>query len=191
MIKSKPIQNILKCSFKILLIVLVPVVVGWLVYWGFVFAVSSDNPFISNPAKDAATPIEKSLLAAGATKVCSSESNGTNPLDNTHTPYYSGYYQFNVGKDQVYSEITKATKDSGFSLSLGAQLYESVFSYDGTRSSIDKDLKEGDERLSIDLYTNTEAKNLPCPFSGGSPINLVGDTNHTGVRLTLSFPPRK
>ncbi|MGD8374132.1 MAG: hypothetical protein PVI21_04765 [Candidatus Woesebacteria bacterium] len=96
MIKSKPIQNILKCSFKILLIVLVPVVVGWLVYWGFLTIAFNGNPFATNRAEEVAKPIEKSLIEAGAVKVCDHGATGREPSNNES--WYSSRFQLNVGK---------------------------------------------------------------------------------------------
>ncbi|MGD8374133.1 MAG: hypothetical protein PVI21_04770 [Candidatus Woesebacteria bacterium] len=156
----------------------------------FVFSLQFNNPFISNPAKDAATPIEKSLLAAGATKVCDNESNGTSSL-NTRTPYYSGYYQLNVGKDQAIEIVKKVAADNEYNLErqddLSYYYYDSILNFGARKPSTYGDLAEGDIELGVSLHVNTDRSKISC--SNG--MYLIGDDTHTAISLGISLPERK
>lgn len=192
MTKNKPVQNILKCSFKILLIILVPIAIGWLVYWGFLTIAFNGNPFATNRAKEVAKPIEKSLIEAGAVKVCDAGVTGREATNKV--PRYSSRFQLNVGKDQAIEIVKKAAADNGYALEFkdrSGGVYE--LDYGAQKVSTYTDMLEGNINVNVSLHTNTAEDPLKC--SSGSLVvgesGLIGDDSHTAFSLGVGLPAYK
>jgi len=61
-----------------------------------------------------ASPLDKSLTAQGAKRVCEEVSAGHGPDD--LTPAYTAYYETSLNRDQAAALVTNASKSDGFNL---------------------------------------------------------------------------
>lgn len=91
--------------------VLIPLII--LAVIGLVVWIVADFLF-RNRAADIAAPLEKSLVAAGATRECGGGAPGRGP-DNTE-PYYGVTYDVQMSKDDVISLMYRVAKDNGYNL---------------------------------------------------------------------------
>src|SRR5687768_12697780 len=92
--------------------VLAVLAIGGLLYY---FLQKPSQDFVpQNYAKEIASPLEKALVAAGATKLCESGDSGRG-WDNK-SPWYGAYYELPVNRAEAVELINAAAASNGYSL---------------------------------------------------------------------------
>lgn len=140
-----------------------------------------------NYAKEIAAPLEQSLIANGAVKMCESGDAGRGAENKE--PHYTVRLQLNINKDEATKLINKVAKENGFTLEHQDSPYESIEWYGDNKSkdSPYKDLESGKIELSISTYSDTAKNPLNCLNQD----SLRGDNTHTAVSLDVNLPNTK
>lgn len=168
------------------LIALITVAAIGLAVWGV-----ADYLF-HNKAADIAAPLEKSLVAAGATKECSTGDVGRGP-DNT-APWYISYYDTHMSKDDATSLINNIAKDNGYNLthasptnrghlSAVADIYINKWYFDDSKQQPYGDIEAG--VIQLDFAVDGPGSSNGCKTSG------ITQSGHEMIRLSVYLPEFK
>lgn len=156
--------------------------------------------FKPNYAKELAKPIEEALVDAGARKVCESGDKGLG-IDNRE-PWYRGYFETNLTKDEATKLISKTAKADGHNLiqatsdnhgyvNVSDDSFSEWLFADQESKSRFKDLEEGQIKLLIHLENSGsyEINSIVCHTSEN--ITVSSSEERTSVRIDISLPSYK
>ncbi|HET9412034.1 MAG TPA: hypothetical protein VFO38_04245 [Candidatus Saccharimonadales bacterium] len=144
-------------------------------------------------AKETIQPIEATLLAEGAKKLCESGSSGKGP-DNKE-PWYGAYYTVQKPQNETEVLVRKASQQSQFTLTQASTAKRGLVEVDDAyiqywyfadKDSSYTDLTPGKAKLSFALYNDTE--HAPKNVCGQS---VTVDDQHTLVQVNLLLPSYK
>ena len=152
-------------------------------------------------AASAANPLEKSLLAKGATKVCGSGSSGHGPDD--LTPIYTAYYETALNRDQASALVTQAASEDGFNLK-HAQVNDLpvpaiyinnwYFDYSSKTSSLPW-AEKGPVKLTFVLgnasTTTSDSSYTVAKCGDKKNVAIKNDKDHIAIQLQAQLPPNK
>lgn len=143
---------------------------------------------IDNRAADLAVPIERSLSAAGANKVCDSGDPGRGP-DNDE-PYYSVSYDVKMSKDDAISLIYRVAKDNGYNLTHASpdnrghlsfdEPYLDQWYFDDSKQQPYWDIGSG--QIKLDFIVDG-------PGARGCKASDTIQSGHALISLNVSLPP--
>lgn len=152
-------------------------------------------------ATSVAAPLEKSLLAQGATKVCGSGSSGHGPDD--LTPIYTAYYETILNRDQASALITKAASDNGYSLKHAQAndlpvpaIYINNWYYDySSKTSQLPWAEKGPVKLTFVLgntsTTTSDSAYTVAKCGDKKNVTIKNDKDHIAIQLRVQLPPNK
>lgn len=152
-------------------------------------------------AADVAAPVEKLLLAQGATKVCGSGSSGHGPDD--LTPIYTAYYETALNRDQANALITKAASENGFSLKHAQAndlpvpaIYINNWYFDhSSKTSQLPWAEKGSVKLTFVLgnasTTTSDSAYTLAKCDDKKNVTIKNDKDHIAIQLRIQLPPNK
>jgi len=157
-----------------------------------------------NYAKDVAKPLDKALVAGGASKRCEASGLGRGPDD--FTPGYTAYYETLLNHDQAVMLISKSAAENGFKLkqathgdlpSVGDAYISNYYIDHSSKISKLPGADQGPVELIIALGNAFEAdSNKPYtilhPFCNkNNDVIINNDSTHTAIELDLKLPRNK
>lgn len=97
-------------KFKTTLLGLLGIVIMFVLLLGYLLHVNR------NYAQEVAMPIEKRLIAGGATKICEINDNGKSSMG-SREPYYAPFFEFKGSQEQVMSLLKDSFEEAGYRFS--------------------------------------------------------------------------
>lgn len=152
-------------------------------------------------AASAAAPVEKSLLAQGATKVCGSGSSGHGPDD--LTPIYTAYYETALSRDQASALIAKAASENGFNLKHAQAndlpvpaIYINNWYFDhSSKTSQLPWAEKGSVKLTFVLgnasTTTGDSAYAVAKCGDKKNVTIKNDKDNIAIQLRIQLPPNK
>ncbi|MGD8374134.1 MAG: hypothetical protein PVI21_04775 [Candidatus Woesebacteria bacterium] len=148
-----------------------------------------NNPFVSNRAEEVAKPIEKSLIEAGAVKVCSRGATGYEATN--RIPWYSATFKIDGTVEETQETVSTAAKDNGYILDAFTQEND-YYSYAGaSKTSEYSNLDNGDIGIAFNInlltHYDVSASNGNCAQTNADGL----EDGSTTFGLSVSLPERK
>jgi len=151
-------------------------------------------------ATSTAAPLEKLLLAKGATKVCGSGSSGHGPDD--LTPIYTAYYETTLSRDQASLLVTQVASENGFNLKHAKAndlpvpaIYINNWYFDYSSKTNQLPWAEkGPVKLTFVLgnaSTTSDSAYTVAKCGDKKNVTIKNDNDHTAIQLQVQLPPNK
>jgi hypothetical protein len=155
----------------------------------------------NSDATNVATPLEKSLLAQGAVKVCGSGSSGHGPDD--LTPIHTAYYETTLDRDEASALIAKVASENGFNLKHAQDddlpvpaiyINNWYFDYSSKTSQLPW-AEKGPVKLTFVLgnaSTTTDDSAYTVVRCGDKKnVTIKNDKDNIAIQLRIELPPNK